>query len=156
LFPKIQPNYKDKIMKTTTTTKTKLNSKQFYSRITAAIGVTLLTATVASPAFARSPSTYQYSCRNISLNSNVLYATCKKRDGNEKKTAVLLRGIDNQNGYLVDTGSNSPATFSLSCYSTGVTGNQLSGICFKINRAEAVLSITLIQGIRNDNGNLTY
>ncbi|MEH2071561.1 MAG: CVNH domain-containing protein [Nostoc sp.] len=143
-------------MTTTTITKRTSNFEQFYFRITAVVGLTLLTATVASPAFARSPSTFQYTCRNMSIKSNVLYAICKKIDGTENKAHIVLRGIDNQDGFLVDNGRNSPASFQASCYSATVVGNELIGTCAKINRQEAVLSKIEIKGIRNENGNLKY
>ncbi|MDF5711301.1 MAG: CVNH domain-containing protein [Nostoc sp. S4] len=141
---------------TTTTTKKISNFEQFYFRMTAVVGLTLLTATVTSPAFARSPSTFQYTCRNMSIKSNVLYAICKKIDGTENKARIVLRGIDNQDGFLVDNGSNYPASFQASCYSATVVGNELIGTCAKINRQEAVLSKIEIKGIRNENGNLKY
>ncbi|WP_138499718.1 CVNH domain-containing protein [Nostoc sp. PA-18-2419] len=143
-------------MTTITTTKKTTNLEQFYFRITAVVGLTLLTATVASPAFARSPSTFQYTCRNMSLKSNVLYAICRKRDGREKKARIVLRGIDNQDGLLVDNGRNSPASFQASCYSATVVGDELLGTCAKINRQEAVFSKIKIEGIRNEDGNLKY
>ncbi|MEH2199997.1 CVNH domain-containing protein [Nostoc sp.] len=138
-------------MATTTT-----NIEQFYFRIITVVGLTLLTATVANPAFARSPSTFQNSCRNTSLKSNVLSATCRKRDGGENKTGIILRGINNRNGLLVDEGGNSPASFQASCYSAAVIGDELLANCFKINRTDAVFNRIKIQGIRNENGNLKY
>jgi CVNH domain len=144
-------------MKTITTTKTTSNLKQFYTRMTAAIGLTLLTATIASPAFARDPSSYQNSCKDISLKSNVLSATCRTRDGRqEKRTSVVLRGINNRDGRLVDDGGNAPASFQNSCFATKATGDDLLANCFKINRKDAVFNQIKIQGIRNDNGSLKY
>lgn len=137
-------------MKVTTT-----NLKQFYFRISTVVGL-ILTATVASPAFARSPSTFQYSCRDISLHSNVLSATCKRINGSDKRTTVVLRGINNRNGLLVDDGGNSPASFQASCYSAIVIVDELSATCAKINRAEAIFSKIKIRGIRNEDGNLKY
>ncbi|MBN3948985.1 MAG: hypothetical protein HWQ38_21975 [Nostoc sp. NMS7] len=139
-------------MATTSTT----TLEQFYFRIITVVSLTLLTATAASPAFARSPSTFQNSCRNTSLKSNVLSAICRKKDGGEKKTGIILRGINNRNGLLIDDGGNSPASFQASCYSAAVIGDELLANCFKINRTEAVFNRIKIQGIRNENGNLKY
>jgi hypothetical protein len=144
-------------MTTITTTKTTGNLKQFYSRIATAVGFTLLTATIASPTFARSPSSYQDSCRDISLRSNVLSATCRTRDGRqEKRTSVVLRGINNRDGSLVDDGGNAPASFQNSCFATKASGDDLLANCFKINRHDAIFNQIKIQGIRNDNGQLKY
>ncbi|MEH1931770.1 CVNH domain-containing protein [Nostoc sp.] len=139
-------------MATTSTT----TLEQFYFRIITVVSLTLLTATAASPAFARSPSTFQNSCRNTSLKSNVLSAICRKGDGRENKTSIILRGINNRNGLLVDDGGNFPASFQASCYSAAVISDELLANCFKINRTEAVFNKIKIQGIRNENGNLKY
>ncbi|MEH2350851.1 MAG: CVNH domain-containing protein [Nostoc sp.] len=138
-------------MATTTT-----NLEQFYFRIITVFSLTLLTTTAASPAFARSPSTFQNSCRNTNLKSNVLSAICRKRDGGEQKTGIILRGINNRNGFLVDDGGNSPASFQASCFGAAVIGDELLANCFKINRTNAVFNKIKIQGIRNENGNLKY
>ncbi len=144
-------------MKTIITTKTTSNLKQFYSRMTTAVSLTLLTATIASPAFAREPSSYQNSCRDISLKSNVLSATCRTRDGSkELRTSVVLRGINNRDGNLVDDGGNAPASFQNSCFATKAISDNLLANCFKINRKDAVFNQIKIQGIRNDNGSLKY
>lgn len=143
-------------MMTITTTKTTSNLKQFYSRMTTAVSLTLLTAAIASPAFARDPSSYQNSCKDISLKSNVLSATCRTRDGRqEKRTFVVLRGINNRDGRLVDDGGNAPASFQNSC-NASVTGDDLLATCFKINRKDAIFNNIKIKGIRNDNGDLKY
>jgi hypothetical protein len=144
-------------MTTTITTKTKSNLEQFYFRITTVFSLTLLTASVASPAFARSPSSFQNSCRNIGINSNVLSATCRTRDGSrEQKTSVVLRGINNQDGSLIDDGKNAPASFQKSCFGTKAVGDELLANCFKVNGKDAVFNQIKIQGIRNEDGNLKY
>jgi len=86
----------------------------------------------------------------------VLSAICRKRDGTEKKTGIILRGINNRNGLLVDDGGNSPTSFQASCYSAAVIGDELLANCLKINRTEAVFNKIKIQGIRNENGSLKY
>jgi hypothetical protein len=131
--------------------------EQRYSRITAMLGLTLLAVVFANPAFARSPSSFQTTCRNVSLRSNVLSGICRTRDGrSEVKTFVVLRGINNRDGVLVDDGSNTPASFQKSCIGGMAINDDLLANCFKANGKDLVFNQLKIQGIRNDNGNLKY
>jgi hypothetical protein len=131
--------------------------EQLYSRITATIGLTLLAAIFSNPALARPLSSFQTSCRNVSLRSNVLSATCRTRDGrSEVSTSVVLRGINNRDGGLVDDGSNTPASFQKSCIGAKAVNNDLFANCFRTNGKDLVFNQFRIQGIRNDNGKLKY
>lgn len=137
--------------------KTMRTFEQLYSRITAMIGLTLLATVFTDPAFARSPSSFQTSCRNVSLRSNVLSAICRTRDGrSEVNTFVVLRGINNRDGRLADDGSNTPASFQKSCIGAKAINDDLLANCFKINGKDLVFNQLKIQGIRNDNGKLKY
>jgi hypothetical protein len=109
-----------------------------------------------SPAFA-APSSYQFTCSNISLssNGNILSATCRRRDQTFSKTSIVLRGIENIDGTLKFTDRYKPANFNLSCKDTSVSGTRLSGNCQKIDGSYVNTSIE-INGIENINGNLTY
>lgn len=128
-----------------------------YSRITATIGLTFLAAVFTNSAFARSPSSFQTSCRNVSLRSNVLSAICLTRDGrSEATTFVVLRGINNRDGDLVDDGSNTPASFQKSCIGAKAINDNLFANCFRTNGKDLVFNQFRIQGIRNDNGKLKY
>lgn len=146
-------------MMTMTKTKTTSNIKQFFFRINAVVGLTLLTATAASPAFARSPSSFQFSCTlaYIQTDSKVanLVAFCGTRNGARIRSVVRLKGIDNQNGILVDNGGNSDSSFQRSCYGLTVVGDELFATCFKAN-GQRVPSKIKIEGISNQDGFLTY
>jgi len=100
-------------------------------------------------------SSYQLTCSNISLSGNVLSAVCKRRNQTLNQTSIVLRGIDNINGTLLDRGSSGPASFHLTCNSTSVSGSRLSGSCRKINGTYQNTS-TNINRIHNINGVLTY
>jgi len=46
------------------------------------------------------PSTYQNSCRNEQIFGSTLVALCRRIDGSEQRTSVVLPGIENRNGNL--------------------------------------------------------
>lgn len=48
------------------------------------------------------PSSYPRTCRAISISGNVLSAICKTRSGAENPTSMVLPGIANRDGALVD------------------------------------------------------
>lgn len=52
------------------------------------------------------PSSFQDSCTNISVNGNVLSATCNKADGSPNQTSLVLDGIENIDGTLTYTGAS--------------------------------------------------
>ena len=107
-----------------------------------------------SPAFA-APSSYQFTCSNISLIGNVLSAVCRRRDQTLNRTSIVLRGIANIDGTLRVINPREIASFQLTCRNTSVNGSQLSGSCRKINQTYVNTS-TNINGIDNINGVLTY
>lgn len=138
---------------------TKAHMKSIYTPlhvgVLAVLSLTAFTAT--NPAFARSPSTYQNSCRRTFLDGNVLSALCRSRDGSrEQKTSIVLRGINNRNGKLVDDGGDAPASFQKSCYNANVIADELTALCFELKGQQSFLNKIKIQGIRNDDGNLRY
>lgn len=47
-----------------------------------------------------SPSSYQSSCRNISVAGATLTASCRRRNGTYNPTSILIRGIYNNDGNL--------------------------------------------------------
>jgi len=100
-------------------------------------------------------SSYQLTCSNISLRGNVLSADCLRRDQTPNRTSIVLRGIHNINGTLIDYNSGEPSSFHLTCRNTSVNGSQLSGSCRKINGG-FVQTFISINGIHNINGVLTY
>ncbi|MEH2468018.1 CVNH domain-containing protein [Nostoc sp.] len=46
------------------------------------------------------PSSFDQSSTEISINGDVLSATCKKRDGSPNKSSIILNGIENIDGEL--------------------------------------------------------
>ncbi|MEM7725429.1 MAG: hypothetical protein AAF208_03540 [Cyanobacteria bacterium P01_A01_bin.45] len=53
-----------------------------------------------NPAFALQSSSYQRSCKNISVNGNRLSALCRTRRGSYRNTSLTILGIENINGVL--------------------------------------------------------
>ena len=53
----------------------------------------------------KKPSSFHQSCTEISINGDVLSATCKKHDGSPNKTSIVLNGIQNSDGSLKYTGT---------------------------------------------------
>ena len=45
-------------------------------------------------------STFQETCKNISINKAILSAICTNRDASSKLSSAVLTGIVNENGYL--------------------------------------------------------
>jgi hypothetical protein len=130
-----------------------------YGFITSASasGLALIWATFSSSTFARPPSTFQSGCRNVKLKSNVLSAICRSSDGrSERFSILLLKGIENQDERLIDTGKNIDASFQNSCLTTSVNGDLLIATSFRTNPKESILSTLNIQGICNDDGRLAY
>lgn len=46
------------------------------------------------------PSTYQNSCRNEQIYGATLVAVCRRINGSEQRTSIVLPGISNNNGRL--------------------------------------------------------
>jgi hypothetical protein len=107
-----------------------------------------------SPAFA-APSSYQFSCADISVSGNVLSAACKRRNQSFSRASIVLKAIENIDGTLKFTDPNKDANFNLSCKDTSVSGDRLSGKCQKIDGSYVNTAIT-INGIENLDGNLAY
>ncbi len=101
------------------------------------------------------PSSYQQTCKNISIDKNVLSALCKKRNGAEAQTSITLKGIENIDGTLKVLDANKIANFYLTCKNTSVNGALLSGECAKKN-GQYKSTRTVIKGIENIDGVLKY
>jgi uncharacterized protein (UPF0333 family) len=119
----------------------------------------LLLIAVAGAAFAS--STFQGSCSNITFayanNQAALQAVCLRANGTANPSTLLLQGIGNNNGTLVQ--GSGASTFQQSCgnIQIQVQGSQvvLSGLCRTGGGASNPTSLPL-NGIGNNNGNLTY
>lgn len=123
-----------------------------------ACGAILATIPV-NPAKAGSgdPSTYQSTCKDISVTGSTLSATCRKEDGSyNKPTEIPIRGIYNENGslsYLRNKSSSS--TYQNSCQSITVSKATLSATCRKRDGTSSRDSIGIL-GIDNKDGILRH
>lgn len=106
-------------------------------------------------ALAIEPSTFQHSCKNISITGDTLSARCRRANRTFDNTSILIRGIENNNGKLIFTNLNNRSSFQSSCKRISVSGDRLSAGCRRANGSFRDTSIN-IPGIKNNNGNLTY
>ena len=103
-----------------------------------------------------SPSSYQNSCRDISVVGATLTASCRRRNGTYNPTSILIRGIENIDGYLSYSGDlTARSSYQNSCDKIRVSGTSLSASCRKRSGIFNPTSI-LIRGIDNIDGNLRY
>lgn len=125
----------------------------------AAFAVAALAAAFAAPSFAS--STFQNTCSNSTFayvnNQAALQATCLRANGTANPSTLVLAGISNQNGKLVQgTGASS---FQQSCgnIQIAVTGSNvtLNALCRTGAGASVATSLPL-NNINNNNGSLTY
>lgn len=113
------------------------------------------------PIMATVPSSYQRSCTRISINGNVLHATCKTIDGHNRNSSITLRGISNQNGVLTEDNAcidsnTGVSSFQLSCSDIHIENKTiLVASCKRIDGSINTTSIH-ISGIENMDGILTY
>jgi len=122
----------------------------------AAFGLAALFA--ASPANAN--STFPYTCSNTSFQYTstglaTIQSTCLQSNGMPHQTTLLLKGIGNQNGKLVQGTGNS--TFQQSCGSIALMIEgpivTLTAYCRMSNGSSNSTSLSL-NNIANDNGKL--
>lgn len=120
-------------------------------------GLGLLTSSVifSAPAQAVSPSSYPLSCRNISIRSDLLSASCRTVAGNYRNSSIRIQGIENSDGRLVFTRLGVASSYQRTCRNIGISGATLTASCRRINGSYLGTSI-LIPGIKNINGDLTY
>lgn len=115
---------------------------------------------IATPAAAASG--FQNTCSNITFayvagSQAAVNAMCLRADGSANGTSLILIGIGNNNGTLVQSGGAS--TFQKSCGNIQITANAqgatLSALCRDGGGNSRATSIPL-NNIGNNNGNLTY
>jgi hypothetical protein len=118
----------------------------------------VLVATIAGPvnrANAQAPSSFQNSCRNISIAGSTLSAECRRINGSFAQTSILLRGIANIDGRLTAGNLNTASSFQDSCSNIQITGVTLTAACRRMNGSFQNSSI-LLPGIHNRDGVLKY
>jgi len=118
----------------------------------------VLAAVAATPAFAA--SSFQQTCSNIAFayqgNDAALDATCLRANGTPNRTSLILTGIGNNNGTLVQGTGRS--TFQESCGNILIvrdspTEVMLSAFCRTVSGASNRTTLPL-NNISNDNGTL--
>lgn len=105
-----------------------------------------------------SPSSYQNSCTDLNVTGATLSGKCRRRNGRDRRTSILIRGIYNNNGTLTYT--NDPtavSTYQNSCDNTRLapTNTTLLATCRQIN-GDFNDSRIQIRGIYNNDGFLAY
>jgi len=120
--------------------------------------ITLLTAStlfsISGPADA-ARSSYQKTCKEISISGNVLSANCRRRDGSYNQTSIVLRGIENIDGVLKVTDPNRDSNYQLTCDDIHIRGDKLSAVCKRRDQQLHRTSI-ILNGIENIDGVLEY
>jgi len=119
----------------------------------------VLAGVSAAPAFAG--STFPYTCSNVNFsyvnNQAAIQGTCLRANGTPNNTTLVLNGISNQNGRLVQ--GSGASTFQQSCGSIKVLINGpevlLSAQCRTESGSSNATSLSL-NNIGNNNGNLAY
>lgn len=105
-------------------------------------------------------STFRRTCSNerIQTTPDAVYlkANCLDYNKNRNKTSLEIRGIDNNDGYLVSYLQGpwaQPSTFQRSCKNIRLRGNSIYASCRKRNQKYRRTSI-LLKNIDNRNGKL--
>lgn len=128
----------------------------------AALSLSLGGAAAAVPGAALAASGFQNTCSNIAFaydanNNATLTAVCLRANGTANQTALVLQGISNQNGNLVQGGGAS--SFQQSCGNIQITatpaGANLTAYCRTSSGGSNATGLPL-NNIGNNNGNLTY
>ncbi|MDZ7960659.1 MAG: CVNH domain-containing protein [Aulosira sp. DedQUE10] len=100
-------------------------------------------------------SNYHFTCKNISINGDVISATCQREDGSWNETSIVLKGIENIDGILEVTNPDKPSSFQFSAMNISIYGDVLSATCRREDSLWNESSIVL-NGIENIDGNLEY
>jgi hypothetical protein len=136
------------------------------SKMTGAVALALAglgsTAMIGIATPAAAASGFQNTCSNITFayvsgSQAAVNAMCLKADGSANGTSLVLQGIGNNNGNLVQSGGAS--TFQKSCGNIQITANAqgatLTALCRNSGGGSNATSLPL-NNIGNNNGNLTY
>jgi hypothetical protein len=123
--------------------------------------ITLVLVAATTVAASAQTSSFQFTCSNIDFaysgNDAAVTAVCLRRDGTPNKTQVLIKGISNQDGKLVQ--GSGASSFQKSCGNIQIEVDgpyvTLSALCRTMSGRSNETSIPL-GGISNQNGQLTY
>jgi hypothetical protein len=105
-------------------------------------------------AHAQAPSSFQRSCRDITVSGAVLSAVCRRMDGSWNRTAIQIDGIENIDGHLRVTGGG-PSSYQRSCRNMAANGDVLFANCRRMDGSWRPTDIH-IPGIANIDGVLRY
>lgn len=128
----------------------------------AVIGLAIASISLATsmPANAReyrrlTTNRFDQSCRNMRIVDDVLEADCLTEDGRLNYTNILLRGVENIDGNLVNTNRDRVSNISETCGYFYVKGNELQATCRTRYGGLKETSIAL-NDIDNIDGTLRY
>jgi CVNH domain len=108
-----------------------------------------------APVQAAPKSSYQDSCKDITINDSKLSAQCLNQAERYQPTSISIQGIQNKNGALNFTRLGVRSSYHETCTRIGVAGAKLSARC-TTNDGSQKFSMILIPGIKNINGYLSY
>jgi hypothetical protein len=111
---------------------------------------------------------WQQTCRNSSVQGNMLYASCQRMNGGWRDSSINYRqcsngAVANDNGNLVcesnsNNGQMPGGSWQQTCRNSNVQGNMLYASCQRMNGGWRDSSINYRQcrnfAVANDNGNL--
>lgn len=101
-------------------------------------------------------SNYQLTCRDISIDGNVLTATCQRRDGSWNETSLVLKGIENIDGNLEVTDPNQDSSFDQTCENVSIDEDVITARCQTRDGSWNDSTSITLNGIENIDGELTY
>ena len=101
-------------------------------------------------------SSYQLTCKNISVSGDTLSANCPQSNGSYKQTSIRVLGIENNDGELrYYSNPRTASTYQGSCHNISISGDTLSATCAQRNSLYKQTSIRVL-GISNQEGSLSY
>jgi hypothetical protein len=118
--------------------------------------LSLAAVLVASGAADAQPaSTFQASCRHISIAGSTVSAECRRNNGGYKQTWLRIPGVENLNGTLRYTTVYRASTFQDSCKDIVIAGAEISALCLRDDGRFAKSWIAIPDMVNRD-GDLRY
>ncbi len=109
----------------------------------------------AAPSGAGGPSSFQYSCEEVSVVDATVRARCKNRQNKLVDASLVLQRITNLQGNLTLGAASTDSSFQRSCGSSIMCGSLLRSRCGKGDGTHVQTSLR-VNGIHNMDGRLTY